>query len=515
MSAVATKSKSLAPAQGEEYAEFVRRAHSDLMQSVPDWEERNSRVWQAWERQHGNTTRNRAMKYHAKGCARFVPDVCYFMEHETIGRDGKPVRYAFDELKDITDEQNARAEHHNYSAIADRHTSDKPLPKDQEPEVVGYTGAARLGMVGGKWAIFMDEHHKKDGLAVLNKKQRRSVEINRYRDGRRPYLDPIAALGADSPRLPLPVARYSNDESDEIIDRYECEAPAMVSGSNSFIPVLGKKRDEEKQTYSSDSTEPSAMVIGEQDVDAIIQGLMSTPEMQWVKSQMTQGAPQSQAPGSNAQTPGAPAAPASPIPAGHAAGTSPMPPQPHGAPMGGNPMAQKPQNQQYDNSDEAMVERYNALSEQYDELNDKYSQVHEANKDLITRLATTQSAVVNLERRAVDAERSERIRELYQAHPHFVVVEEELDRCLYSRGAEMDHEGFEAHVEQVATYAKRSSPVTKMVPGGALPAEKYSAGKEFGERCVELYTAYADRGIVKKYDEIEAEVKKEQAGQVA
>ncbi len=497
----ATASKSITPTNGESYAEFVRRAHSSLMDVEPDWEERNAKVWRAWESKNGNPVRNRAMKYHAKGCARFVPDVCYFMEHETIGRDGKPVRYSFAELKDIVDEQNARAEHHNYSAIADRHTRDKYDSPDQEPEVVGYAGAARLGMVGGKWAIFMDEHHKKDGLAVLNKKQRRSVEINRYRDGRRPYLDPIAALGADSPRLPLPVARYSVDDSDEIVDRYEVEAPAMVSGSNTFIPHLGKKRDEEQQQYS----EYGDMGISDQDVMAIVQAMQNTPEMQWVKSQMTQGQGQSQDPGTNSPSPmGAPAPAASPSPAGPGAGMSPQPP------MGDNPMA-KPQ--QYDNSDEAMVERYNALAEQYDELSDKYSQVHEVNKDLMSKLSATQQAVVNLERRAVDAERTERIKDLYQAYPHFVNLDRELDKCLYSRGSELDHEAFESRIDDITEYAKASSPVTRMVPGGAMPAEKYSGNADLGQMIVDRYTNYADRGVIKSYDEVKLEIAKELAGQ--
>ena len=364
MSALTANPK-IAPADGEQYAAFVQRAHQSLSSAIPDWDERNTAVWSAWERKNGNPVRNRAMKYHGKACARFVPDVCYFMEHETIGRDGKPVRYSFDELKDIADEQNARADHHNYSAISDRHTSDKPVPKELEPEVVGYSRAARLGMVGDKWAIFMDEHHKKDGLAVLDKKQRRSVEINRYRDGRRPYFDPIAALGSESPRLPLPVARYSGEDDPGLIERYSIEAPAMVSGSNSFIPALGSKRDEDIQKYSD--SEPVDMGISEQDVAAIVQALQNTPEMQWVKSQMTQSNPQSQQAGS--QVPGQPhppATPAVPTNPGQPAGSPPHQPQAGGM----MPQNQNP-GQRYSANEDAeleLVEKYNALSDQYGEL---------------------------------------------------------------------------------------------------------------------------------------------------
>lgn len=499
-----TSSPKIAPADGEQYATFVRRAHQSLAGAIPDWEERNAAVWSAWERKNGHPVRNRAMKYHAKGCGRFVPDVCYFMEHETVGRDGKPVRYTFDELKDIADEQNARAEHHNYSAISDRHTSDRPVPKELEPEVVGYSGAARLGMVGDKWAIFMDEHHKRDGLKVLDKKQRRSVEINRYRDGRRPYFDPIAALGSESPRLPLPVARYSGEDDPELIERYSVEAPAMVSGSNSFIPVLGSKRDEDIQQYSD--AEPDDMGITEQDVAAIVQALQNTPEMQWVKSQMTQGNPQAQQAGSQAAGQPGPTAPTNP---GQPTG-SPSP-QPHAGAM--MPQHQQPGQRYAANEDPELdlAEKYSVLNDQYLELNEKYSQVHEVNKDLMSKLAVNQQAIAQLEARAVDAERTERIKDLYQAHPHFVVLDEELDTCLYSRGSEMNNEAFEKHLASVENYAKRSSPVTRMVPGGALPAERYSAGADLGKLIVDRYTSYADTGVIKSYDEVKAEIEKELA----
>jgi hypothetical protein len=365
-------------------------------------------------------------------------------------------------------------------------------------------------MVGDKWAIFMDEHHKKDGLAVLDKKQRRSVEINRYRDGRRPYFDPIAALGAESPRLPLPVARYSGDEDPGLIERYSVEAPAMVSGSNSFIPVLGSKKDEDIQKYSD--PEPDDMGITEQDVAAIVQALQNTPEMQWVKSQMTQSNPQSQQAGSQGAMPPHQPSASPAVPPSNPSQPAGLPP--HQPQAGGMmPQHQNP-SQKYsaDEDSDLLVDKYNALADQFQELADKYSQVHEVNKDLMGKLATTQQAVAQLEMIAVDAERTGRIKDLYQAYPHFVVVEEELDKVLYSRNSEMSNEAFEAHLASVESYAKRSSPVTRMLPGGSLPAEKYSGKEDIGTMIVDRYTAYADKGVIKSYDEVRAEIEKELAG---
>lgn len=102
----------------------------------------------------------------------------------------------------------------------------------------------------------------------------------------------------------------------------------MVSGSNSFIPVLGSKKDEDVQKYSD--PEPDDMGIGEQDIAAIVQAIQNTPEMQWVKSQMTQANPQAQQAGSQAPVPGqpphAPAVPPSSNP-GQPAGLPPHQPQ--------------------------------------------------------------------------------------------------------------------------------------------------------------------------------------------
>lgn len=522
MSAVVSLPKTtIKPHDGEAYADFLQRAHGALADSEPDWEARNRKVWDAWDSRNGHALRDRSQKYFAKACTRFVPDVCYFLEHETIGRDGKPVKYTFDELAGITDEHNARALNHNYSAIADRHTADRPLPKGMEPEVLGYAGSARMGMVGDKWAIFLDEHHRQDGIKTLDKKQRRSVEVNRYRDGRRPYFDPIAALGADSPRLPLPVARYWSDEDDQIIERYSVVAPAMVAGGNTFIPSLGPNKDEEKLSYSESSMDEAAIA-------AIVQAIQNTPEMQWVQSQM--GA--SSAPGQS----DAAAAPVA-APTQHVPPSPPALPQPqHGAAgpaTGGNSMgvhqqqaqpqvnpAQQPHRYSTQNdpgADDseryaALLESVNTLSEQNEELAEKYAQVHEVNKDLMAQLANNRQAVIALEQRAVDSERTERLRDLYQSHQHFVVLEEELDKCLYSRGSEMDHEAFERHIESVESYAKRSSPVTRMIPGGALPSDQYSGTATLGEQIVERYTAYADQGVIKSYDEIEREIKQEMAG---
>lgn len=471
----------IAPQPGESYAQFVQRAHYALKASIPDWEERNQAVWDAWEDSRGDVLRERAQQYFPSDKYRFVPNVCYFSEHQTIGRDGNPVKYTFKELSDISEEQNFRCDRHNYSAIASRHTSDEPS-RVNEPEVLGYTGSTRLGMVGNdrpEWAIFVDEYHRNEAVPELDRKQRRSVEINRFRDGRRPYFDPIAALGSESPRLPLPIAKYSGiGDIGKLVERYSVMALGEVSGTSSFIPNLDREKYEE----------PSAMGLTEQDISAVVRAIQSTPEMQWVRQQMGVGS-----------------AVPSPSPS-----SSPSPPQ-HGSPQ----MPQQPQPPRYSkaDSDVELTERYSVLEQQHSDLVDKYNGLVEVNSRMTEEYGQMRKAVVQLEQRAVDAERTDQIRDLYQKHQHFVDFDEELERCLYSRGSEMSDEEFSKHLQQVEKYALRSSPVTSMLPGGGggqaslTDKEQYAAA--LNDAVVERYTAMAARGEFKTYAEIEAIVKQE------
>jgi regulator of replication initiation timing len=522
---VASTQNTVKPISGESYRQFVFRAHQQLMPSMPSFEARNQAVWNAWDSTYGNPVREQAQQYHAKGCPRFVPDVCYFMEHETIGSDGLPVKYSFNELADICDEMNGRCDTHNYSAIADRHTFRGPVPKDFEPVVVGYTGAARLGMVGNqdpKWAVFMDEHHLASGIKTLDQKRRRSVEINRFRDGRRPYIDPIAALGADSPRLPLPVAKYSAADGDpnHIIDQYE--APVMVGAGGTFIPSMGdhKKRVDQYEDQPA-NPEGDGMNVSPEDASVIVQALMQTPEFQFVRqlmqSQQSQGGlsqpqqqPQTQPQAGPQPSPSAGQSSPSQDPMGGSSMFSQHSPQAQHSPQPQHP-------QQYSGGDDPqrISEQYAQLAQENATLRDQYQQLVNHNSQIVAEFAELRQATVQLEMKAVDGDRAQRIADLYQQYPHFVNLQEERENCLYSLGSEMSSDQFETHVANLEKYAQRSVPGTKMVPGGNANIDTYSSGdsRELKDRIVERYTQYADKGIFKSSEEILAEIQAEDRGQ--
>lgn len=482
------------PNMNETYSQFVRRAHFALFNKCQDWEDRNQRVWSAWEdSKGGDNLRYRAQQYFNQN--RFVPNVCYFSEHEAVGRDGKLVRYSFNELADIVDEHNSRADRHNYSALASKHTVDGILPEDMEPKVVGYVGSGRLGMVGNQdpqWAAFFDEHHKTDKYSqdVLASKQRRSVEVNRRKDGNaRTYFDPVAVLGADSPRLPLPVARYSDQESE--VERYSIMAPAQVSGTNSFIPSFGSAK-KPRQQYSENQ-----MGISLQDIQAIIQAIQSTPEMQWVQSQMG-GASAGGGQGANGQQPA----------------QQPDPMQ-GGQYMHPQQQNQLPRYQAKEGDDLELVEKYDEVASELNDLKERYSKLNEVNVDLLRQHGQTRQAVVELEKRESDKDRELKIKDLYQKFPHFVQVEEELDRCLYSRGSTLDYDQFASHVESVERYAQRSSPVTNMVPHGSVAnpvADKERYEAQLNDKVIDRYHQYEKQGKYLSYEQLVAEVRKEMTG---
>ncbi len=115
--------------------------------------------------------------------------------------------------------------------------------------------------------------------------------------------------------------------------------------------------------------------------------------------------------------------------------------------------------------------------------------------------------------RAVDAERTERIKDLYQQYPHFVDLSEEMEACLYSHGSDMGSEAFDKHLTKLEKYAKNSSPTTRMLPGGDAGAREVVAiAKSFRDRVLERATLEADSGNPISWETAEALVRKEMTG---
>lgn len=507
------------PQSGEAYRQFVMRAHRALLRSMPDPNQRNQAVWKSWYSVHGDPASDRAREIFPESEYRTVPNVCYFMEHSTKSRaTGEPVVYDFHKLADIVDEHAERMDTDNYTAMTDGHTVDRPavLPANYspppQPEVVGYAGPYRLGMTGRdnpKFAVFADEHHMRSAVPKLDKKKRRSVEVNRFKDGRRPFFDPVAILGSEAPRLALPIARYAEDGA--IKERYE--APVSVSGSNTYLPAPIKER------HSAESQDVDMNpATGDQQslIRNILAAFMQTNEMQYLRSLMTAGQGGAQPggmPGGDPMGGGDPSQnPVSQPPASPQSDPGQSLPAGGGDPgMGGGNGAPDMSKNRYhvtDDVDTELVERFSAMQDEHAELSERYAMLEEANKANMKEMARMKAAVVQLEQRTVDAERTERIKDLYSQYPHFIDVGDELEVCLYSHGSDMGAEAFDKHLVKLEKYAKQSSPTTRMLPGadaGMSEVERNSA--DFADRVVERYTLEANRGRVLSYEEVEALVR--------
>lgn len=521
------------PQQNEAEGDYIVRAHAALMQAMPEPMERNRAIWSTWDSYRGNPERDRAETHFPPEQFEHKRDVCLWFEHEAVasGEDGQPVvkKNDLNRLRSIVDENNHRiADTDAYTALVDKHTL-RPGSDDagkRPPRTIGYVGPFRLGMIGRvnpRYAIFGDEHHRKDCAEVLKDRQRRSVEVLTLRANGRSYLDPIAAL-SEAPRLPLPV-QFSADSGDAVIERYETEdgmieryeaVAAFPGGGNTYIPGAGdRRRKSDKEQFGaadaspSDDPQPASGAMDEQQiVKQIIDAMMATPQMQFLNQLMQESGGQvDQPPGADPQAgqmPGQPGQPGQQEPYGS------MPPQPQPQPQP-QPPAMPGQNVQpygmnrysADDSDDLELETYEADEMSSEVTAEQYAALVESNQNMMEQLTEVRQQNAVMAAKAADAERSQRINELYQAYPHMIDREDEFDRCLYSHGSTMDDDRFEDHIDMVESMAKRAPMGNSMVPSGEMPADhrprrdtverqRYEA--QVQERSTEIYSAAISRG---------------------
>ena len=124
-----------------------------------------------------------------------------FREHRTKDNDGNPLVFNAAALDKLAKQCNRRIqESGDYAAIIVGHTSDKADPIQRHPEVIGYAGPFRLGVLGEQgprpvYCILADFWIRKDKLDVYHAHPRRSAEL--WVQGNQSFLDPIALLGGD------------------------------------------------------------------------------------------------------------------------------------------------------------------------------------------------------------------------------------------------------------------------------------------------------------------------------
>lgn len=223
------------PQPNESQADFADRCHVS-MGDGHSTDSKNAVCFQTWRMHKGEDALDQtAVQRFSNGDFVQVKDVPVFTEHTTTDRDGNMVVYDRNALEAIADRCNERIEDTgDFSPITDGHTPDREASERgvPMPEVLGYAGPYRLGRVGNKkprWAIFADEWWHKDDVQKLKKLRRRSPEVwleERMEDR---FFDPIAALGAETPRLDMGMTRFARTGDGREVAKYTAAAPSAFS----------------------------------------------------------------------------------------------------------------------------------------------------------------------------------------------------------------------------------------------------------------------------------------------
>lgn len=519
------------PSPTETPEAYTIRAHRALLPLIHDPAERNAIIRHAWAASRGPTD---AEKIAADSFDReryeLSEDHCVFAAHEAVGADGRPRKYDLSSLARIVREMNGGIiDRGAFPAISDGHTAN-PGEGGKKPKILGYSGPFRLGMIGRNkptWAIFADEYHAANSKDVLSGAPRRSVELWTFKDGRMRF-DPIAAIGAEAPRLNLPHKFEAHHQEGATLERYTVAAPSYPSGGNTYLKSTQPKKAGKKQAmptaapasrvkrtpfnkskYALDAAPPAAPGAGmDPDVAKLLAALRETPEFQFLGQLMAQQ--------QQAQAPPPPAAPPDmngdgdqdAADAATAAGAGQVDDADDLADLAGlldedddqpkkNTM---PQQYQLRPGESVTVERYTALQASH--------------TNAVKQIGRLTARLGEMERYAADAARGERLRSIAQQFPLAVDFEEEAAECLYSNGSTMTDDQFEQRCGMIERYAAKFEH-SPMIPAGdsrqvtyghQAQAEKYEA-KQAAE-AVRIFQNAQDAGRTITYDEAMAEAAK-------
>lgn len=551
------------PLNGESHSDFAYRAHAAVRGAIPDAETRSLAIINAWRaaRRDSDVERAPRLKYqqggdgHQNGQAgssqswREIGFVPVFKEHEyprimrdsrgktMLDEDGEPLvereKYDFSALASIVENMNHRvADTGDFAPISDAHTP-APGSGDSRPGIVGFAGPFYLGQVGNrepKWAIYAEERWYGDKGAMARELPRRSAEVYLGLPIHQRVLDPIAALGPDTPALDMGVhyaehngqlvAKYSGVPLTARYDGASCAA-AFPGGGNVALPKeVGDRKRPGKAQYDDEATpgvdgdgggnddgsgdgvgggndtasyqetnqeqqgDTDSMAISPEDVNVIVEAIMQTAPMQWVQSQMQQAsAPVDATPEAGAAPPGGDqqqmSQDASPVPA---VGT----PDDAGAMAqgGGQGDDQGGPPSLFDDNDGDEVGAGGpggpagvggGMRKPLPDT-EKYSR-HIA--ELESRLAAIEANARDSARKAVVAERQ---RALYSLRTQGFPVDYDRECETCCDPSKMDDAQFSNHLETIKRYsAARRLPVGPMLDFGTPPAPSAVANGANGE----------------------------------
>lgn len=475
------------PKPSESEADFVRRAHEVLADEFPDAEQRNAVVFKAWRESKGESDSERkAYEKFRDDQFAHIEHVPVFKEHEyprvlrnpdgkpQLDDDGNPVfaveKYDFEALRSICDNMNHRiADTGDFAPITDKHTPRKGSD-ESKPRVLGFSGPFRLGMVGNKdpkWAIFAQEHWFRDKSHLAREMPRRSAEVYLGRPMEERILDPITALGADTPALDMGI-HYSEHDG-ELVARYsgppllaKYSAGVAFPGASCVAPPKEVTIRKKSQYSEGDPTKAAApvtdseerenppMPITPEDANLVVQAFMETPPMQFVMKLMQAEQAEQQTLEQPAPDAGAAVAPPGAPPAGGPPPKEQLSEEETPLTEGIDDQAKGPNGMKSppvpdDDTDDPTKANY-ALREQLRADKARYSQLE-------SRLAAAETELANERNNRRVAHRESVIRGMrLQGYP----IDEEAERQKCSLAKMPSDEEFERHMDTIATYSTAS-----------------------------------------------------------
>jgi hypothetical protein len=253
-----SRSASLAPMAGETQPQFFARASRALQRRIPSVNRRTIEVLRLWKSSSNDKDlRDKAAAMFPK--AKFVHfgPRCIFLEHTVPeSADGKQpaITYGQKELQQLVEWANYRIRNSdNFAVISDGHTpsQDEKAKGTPMPSPLGYSGPFYLGQLGDVdplWAIYADEWVHRDDVPRFEKLQRRSPEVWASEPMSQRTLDPIAALGAETPKLDCGMNLYARASDGQLVMRYS--AATLPGPTNSFVPSAERRT---RQHYSGEA----------------------------------------------------------------------------------------------------------------------------------------------------------------------------------------------------------------------------------------------------------------------
>ena len=489
--------KTPAPMQGERQEQFFERANRAMAKTIPSVNERTAAILKIWRASPEASELNRksAGQFPANEFTHFGPR-CIFLEHTVPeGENRERIVYNQANLLKLVNWANHRiADSNTFAAISDGHTpsEDERAAGLPMPDVLGYAGPFYLGLLGDrepKWAIYADEWVHNSDLDRFKKLQRRSPEVWCGEPMERRTLDPIAALGAETPRLDSGMNAYCRSGDGREVMRYSAVGgPSVMPGPNNAYIPSGEGRKTLKVDYSAGDDEVDMPIPGKPDLGtAIQQALMA------LMPSIVQSVQQAMSPDPAVEAPprGMDDVETDPVADPEEVAVTDAPDESTVAPQ------TTPDDGEGDvEMDEEERAAYGAMSDDGKRCymagrkfgKSKYSRSGTVDKGLSTVVATQQNQLLAQDKRIKELERANE--ETVRYHKRSQKLAELAGEYVFEPSEELElvqdfnDDQFARHCEKTVTkYSKRDSLDVPFFNDATIPLDRYARG---GERPVQM-----------------------------